>query len=71
MSHATDLEVAELERRFPAFQCWVTRWTLPDPISGGFRHWTLFHARRWDGTGQPVSADSAAELAGKLEAAGS
>lgn len=51
--------VDELERDWPNFQIWVV-----DRVVGGL----LWCARRWDGTGQTLNAESAPELAELIEA---
>jgi hypothetical protein len=54
--------VAALERDWPGWQVWY----VPRAVGG-----MTWCARRWDGTGQVLSADSPDELAEYLDAEGS
>jgi hypothetical protein len=54
--------VAALEREYPTWQIWtVETWS-------GLQRGTVFCARRWDGAGQVLNADTAGELRRYLEA---
>jgi hypothetical protein len=53
--------VAELEREWPDWQFWY----VPRAVGG-----TIWCARRWDGTGRVLNADSPDELAEYLAAEG-
>jgi hypothetical protein len=53
--------VARLEADFPDWQCWYV------PLALGGTTWC---ARRWDGTGEVLNADSPDELADYLAAGG-
>ncbi len=58
MENPTDEIVARLEHEHPAWQVWVVHRVVGGPV------WC---ARRWDGSGQAVNADSPEELAGYLQ----
>jgi hypothetical protein len=51
--------IDELERDWPNYQVWVV-----DRVVGRY----LWCARRWDGTGETLNAESAAGLAELIEA---
>jgi hypothetical protein len=58
MQNSIDAKVTELERDWPNWQIWVVH-----RVVGG----TLWCARRWDGSGQALNADSPDDLADYLE----
>jgi hypothetical protein len=58
-ANPTDETVARLKADWPQWQIW----TVPRAVGG-----TIWCARRWDGTGRVLNADSADELTEFLEA---
>lgn len=55
--------VIELEQQFPDYQAWTV------PTWNGSQHGVIWCARRWDGTGTTINADTPAVLAEYMAAA--
>jgi hypothetical protein len=58
MGNPTDAIVAALEREWPDWQVWVVYRAVGGPV------WC---ARRWDGTGETLNADSSDDLTCQIE----